>query len=252
MRGRSGAPTGAPGTATSDRGSGLVVEGVVAGYPPINVLHGIDLAIPGGELVAVIGPNGAGKTTLLRSIFGLAAVTAGRIRFDSADITDLPAHRRAALGLCYVTEGRAIFRGLSVSENLDMFAGGRAAPAQMERAFAMFPVLAERRRQTAGTLSGGQQQMLALARAVLHDHRLIMVDELSMGLAPVVIDELFDVLKTLKLSGVTILLVEQYMHRALAFADTAYVMANGRVVFAGEPVELSEESDVISLYLGAS
>lgn len=229
---------------------GLVVDGLVAGYGHITILRGVDLAVPPGEVVAVLGSNGAGKTTLLNSLFGLTDVRAGGVSYEGHDLLSMSTHGRAGLGIAYITDGRAIYRGLTVAENLDMFARGRVSAEQLDRVFSVFPVLKERRRQTAGTLSGGQQQMLALSLGLVRHPSLLVVDELSMGLAPVVIDELFDVLARLKAESVSILMVEQYAHRALTLADVVYVLHRGRVVFAGEPHELAESSELLELYVG--
>jgi len=227
----------------------LDVEHLTAGYGSVTVLRDVSLVVPPGYVAAVLGPNGAGKTTLLRSIFGMTSVTGGAVRYDGVDLTGSMAHRVARKGLCYITEGRAIYRGLTVADNLRMF-GGPGNDDRLARVYDTFPILAQRRRQVAGTMSGGQQQMLALARALLQDPKLLLVDELSMGLAPVVVDDLFDILRELKEAGQSILLVEQYAERALALADVVYVLNRGRVAFAGDPETLSSAPELMELYLG--
>jgi branched-chain amino acid transport system ATP-binding protein len=231
--------------------SGLRLWSVTAGYGEVVVLHDVSLAVPAGEVAALLGPNGAGKTTLLRSILGLARIRGGTVAVNGKDITGVAPHQAARAGVCYVPEGRAIYRSLTVEENLRLFARGVPFRPAAERVFSLFPVLAERTRQTAGTMSGGQQQMLALSRALVRESRLLLIDELSMGLAPVVIDELFQILGTLKRAGLTALIVEQYVERALALADIAYVMAKGEIVLAGEGTELRNNSDLLSLYLAS-
>lgn len=227
----------------------LEVEHLTAGYGSVTVLRDVSLTVPPGYVAAVLGPNGAGKTTLLRSIFGMTKVIGGAVRYDGVDLTGSEPHRVAREGLCYVTEGRAIYRGLTVADNLKMF-GGRGNDDRLARVYDTFPILAERRRQTAGTMSGGQQQMLALARALLQDPKILLVDELSMGLAPVVVDDLFDILRELKAAGQSILLVEQYAERALELADVVYVLNRGQVAFAGDPEALSSAPELMALYLG--
>lgn len=229
--------------------SGLRVRGLNAGYGTTKVLHGLSIAAPAGEVLAVLGPNGAGKTTLLRSIFGVTSVVSGEIEFDGESLTGLPSHHVARKGLCYITEGRAIYRSMTVEENLRLFSNG--TPGARDRVFDTFPVLAERRAQVAGTMSGGQQQMLALSRCLTRQYKALLVDELSMGLAPVIIDELFDLLERLRAQGLTMVIVEQYAERALGIADLAVVLNKGRVVFNGEADELNTSSDLAALYLGS-
>lgn len=231
-------------------GARLTIRRLVAGYGAVTVLRDVSIDVPPGDVVALIGPNGAGKTTLLRSVFGIAHVTAGSIELDGEDITRIPAHRLARRGMCYVTEGRAIYRTLTVKENLALFAGGRLTADDLERICHLFPILQDRLKQVAGTMSGGQQQMVALARAVVRHRRIILADELSLGLAPVVIDEIFEVLERLKHEDISIVLVEQYAERALALADTAYVLNRGRVAYCGEAHELRDSPELVALYLG--
>jgi branched-chain amino acid transport system ATP-binding protein len=222
----------------------LELEGVSAGYGRVRVLHDVTLRIPQGSVVALLGTNGAGKTTTLRTISGTLPITRGRIRFDGRRIDGLAAHDIARQGVTLVPEGRGVFPGLSVRDNLQIAAraatgssaGERAAATDM--ALGTFPRLGERMEQMAGTLSGGEQQMLALSRALLARPRVLLMDEISMGLAPKVVEMLFDAVAAFKASGITIVLVEQYLTYALRLADVCYVLAKGRVAFCGEPSEL--------------
>lgn len=226
----------------------LEVRGLRAGYGRTEVLRGLDLTVPEGSTVVLLGPNGAGKTTLLKTIAGLVPATAGGIRFRGSPYQRLPAHTRARRGICLIPEGRGIFRQLSVRENLVVQAGAGRVREATERATALFPILGQRLEQPAGTLSGGQQQMLALARAFLTDAPLILADELSMGLAPVIVDEIFEALGGLRQTGRSLLLVEQYVARAVEVADYVYIMGKGDVVFAGEPAECTSGA-VFARYL---
>jgi len=222
----------------------LRLEGLHLSYGGIAALHDVSLHAPEGQLTAVVGPNGAGKTSLFRAISGTVPVQAGRIMFDGADLLASPAHLRAHLGIAHVPEGRRVFASLSVLENLEM-GGGTAQgmsrrTAMFERIFALFPILAERRAQLAGTLSGGQQQMLAIGRALASAPRLLMLDEPSMGLSPIMADTIFDAIGRLhREGGMTILLVEQRVTDALAACDRAVVLESGRVVLEGPASELS-------------
>jgi branched-chain amino acid transport system ATP-binding protein len=223
---------------------------VSGGYGTTQVLHGVDLIVPAGATVALLGANGAGKSTLLKVAAGLIRPTGGRVTLEGRDITNQPEHFRARNGLCLVPEGRSIFRQLSVRENLAMFVGGRGVGEAVDRAAAMFPILRDRLSQLAGTMSGGQQQMLALCRAVVTDARVVLADELSMGLAPIVLDEIFAAVKALSDEGRSILLVEQYATRAVGVADYVYIMHKGRVVFVGEPEQCLDEH-VFERYVGS-
>ncbi|SNQ49941.1 High-affinity branched-chain amino acid transport ATP-binding protein BraG (modular protein) [Frankia canadensis] len=229
----------------------LDLSGVVSGYEDTTVLRGVSLTVPRGTAVALLGPNGAGKTTLLRTVCGLLRPTAGRVEMEGTDITRLAPHRRARLGLCHIPEGRGIFRSLTVRENLIMqsFPGGESAA--IERAVEAFPVLGERLTQTAGTLSGGQQQMLAMAQAHVRSPKLILVDEASLGLAPVIVDEIFAFLQAVSAEGTSLLLVDQFVVRALGIATTAYVLRRGEIVFGGPAAELMSE-DVFARYVGGA
>ncbi|ALK09800.1 ABC transporter ATP-binding protein [Blastochloris viridis] len=230
----------------------LRIEGVVTSYGHIEAVRGVDLAVPPGGVVALIGPNGAGKSTLLNTVSGLLRPRSGRIIFEGRDITGWPAARIARSGLLQVPEGRQVLGPLSVEENLllgGLAATGRAAPPKLEEIFALFPVLAERRRQTAGSLSGGQQQMLAIGRALMGRPRLLVLDEPSLGLAPIIVSHVFQVLRRLNADGLTILLVEQNARLALAIGDVAYVLEQGRIVRFGAGAELAADPDIIEHYL---
>jgi branched-chain amino acid transport system ATP-binding protein len=228
------------------------LEGITAGYGDTITLRDVDLVVPAGTIVALLGPNGAGKTTLLRVASGLLRPRQGKIRIDGLDFTGAPAERFATAGICHVTEGRSVFPGLTVRENLRMFAAkGAAGEAEaMERAVSAFPKLGERLSQVAGTMSGGEQQMLALARAYAQRAPVVMLDEVSMGLAPIVVDAIFEFLHKLVAEGSSLLLVEQYVAKALDIASQVYLLSRGRVVFRGEPAELAGD-DILSSFLGS-
>jgi branched-chain amino acid transport system ATP-binding protein len=231
----------------------LTVGGLRAGYGKVEVLHDVGLAVAPGRIVALIGANGAGKTTLLKTISGLIRPVAGTIAFEGRDIARRPAHKIVALGISHVPEGRAILRRMSVVENLRMGAYVRS-DSEVENdiagAMARFPVLAERRHQPAGTLSGGEQQMLAIARALVARPRLLLMDEPSLGLAPKLVTGIFHTLRQLRDEGKTILLVEQNARQALQVADHAYVMERGRIVLAGTGASLLDTPEVQRTYLG--
>ena len=231
----------------------LAVSQLHAGYGEIEVLHGVDIAIEAGEIVALIGANGAGKTTLLKPISGLVRATQGSIDFAGRDVTRFPAHRVVVAGISQVAEGRAILKRMSVLENLLMGAytrGGGGVAADIEKAYARFPVLAERRDQLAGTLSGGEQQMLAIARALMARPRVLLLDEPSLGLAPMVVTRIFRTLRDLRGEGNTIFLVEQNARRALQLADRGYVLERGRIVREGTGESLLADPTVQQTYLG--
>jgi len=221
---------------------------IEAGYGETTVLRGVSVAVPSSSVVALLGPNGAGKTTLLRIASGLLQPSHGSIVIDGEDVTGASPHRLAARGVCHVPEGRGIFPALTVRENL-LLGGGAGEGNATDRALTAFPILSERLAQLAGTLSGGEQQMLALARAYISDARVILLDEVSMGLAPRVVDEIFEFLERLASEGGSLLLVEQYATRALALAGYVYILNRGSLVFVGEPAELADE-DVFARYLG--
>ncbi|HEX3611469.1 MAG TPA: ABC transporter ATP-binding protein [Sporichthyaceae bacterium] len=229
----------------------LQLRGVQAGYVGTPVLRGVDLTVPAGRVVALLGPNGAGKTTLLRTCSGLLHPTAGTITLGGRDVTHARPHVLAGRGLCHIPENRAVFGGLTVRDNLRVMAGGRLRPDTIEEATEAFPVLGRRLDQLAGTMSGGEQQMLALTRAYLTAPRYVLLDEVSMGLAPIVVDQIFDFLRRLAARGVALLLVEQYVTKALALADMVYLLTKGVVDFAGEPTELDADA-LAARYLGAA
>jgi branched-chain amino acid transport system ATP-binding protein len=231
----------------------LHVEAVTSRYGRVEALHAVSLAVGAGEIVTLIGSNGAGKTTLLRVISGVQPMASGRILFDGEPIERLPAHRRVALGIAQVPEGRQVFAPLPVEDNLRLGAFRRrddAVAADLERIYAAFPVLAEKRKLPAGGLSGGQQQMLAIGRAVMAKPRLLLLDEPSMGLAPVLVDQILDTVAALRRDGVTVLLVEQNATAALAIADRAYVIETGRIVLDGRSADLAQDPRVREAYLG--
>jgi branched-chain amino acid transport system ATP-binding protein len=231
----------------------LRIQGLSSHYGPIQALHGIDIEVREGQLVALVGANGAGKTTLLRAISGVQPVSAGTIRFAGADITRMSADQRVRAGICQVPEGRQVFGPMSVEDNLRLGAYTRPKgelAADLERVFALFPVLKEKRLLTAGMLSGGQQQMLAMARALMGHPKLLLLDEPSMGLAPLLIREIFRIVESLRDQGITIFLVEQNAHAALAIADIGYVIETGAIVLSGPGPELLDNEQVQSAYLG--
>lgn len=232
----------------------LAVEALHAAHGRIEVLHGLSLEVRSGEIVALVGANGAGKTTLLRTLSGVHPAAAGRVAFEGRDITGAKPHVRVGLGIIQVPEGRQVFAPLTVEDNLRLGAFRRsgAAPADdLERIYTLFPVLAEKRRLPAGGLSGGQQQMLAVGRAMMAAPRLLLLDEPSMGLAPVIVAQIFEVVVALAKSGVTILLVEQNAQAALTIADRGYVLETGRIALAGTGRELLADPSVRRAYLGA-
>ncbi len=226
----------------------LELKGIDAGYGGATVLRGIDLVVPTGAVVALLGPNGAGKTTLLKVGSGLMAPQAGALFLDGEDVTGESADNLVSRGVCHVPEGRGIFRSLTVRENLRVFAGGEDAEA-FDRAVSAFPRLGERINQVAGTMSGGEQQMLALARASARRPQVVLLDEVSMGLAPRIVDDIFLFLEQLARQGCSLLLVEQYVEKALGIADYVYILSRGTVQFAGDPDEL-DAADVFAKYLG--
>jgi branched-chain amino acid transport system ATP-binding protein len=223
----------------------LVFDAVSAGYGDSLVLRDVDLVVPSGRVVALLGPNGAGKTTLLRVAAGQVSCRKGRLLLMGDDVTDWPSDRRARRGLCLVPEGRGIFPTLTVGEHLRLY-GGLDASA---RAVDAFPKLRDRLDQTVGTMSGGEQQMVALARAYVTDAPFVLLDEVSMGLAPNLVDEVFEFIRQLATSGRSLLLVEQYITKALAVADYVYLLNRGRVSFAGEPAEVDNDA-LFSEYVG--
>ena len=227
----------------------LHMRGVTAGYGRTTVLRDIDLLVKAGSVTALLGPNGAGKTTLLRTASGLLGVSSGQIIVNCEDHTKSRPHQRARAGLCLIPEGRGIFPNLSVRENLLLQVPPWRDGVGFEPALDAFPILKERIGQRAGSLSGGQQQMLALSRCFLSDPKIVLLDEVSMGLAPRIIDEIFDALVTLTASGVALLLVEQYVSRALNVADQVYLLGRGAINFSGPPSQL-DEAELTRQYVG--
>lgn len=233
----------------------LRVDRLCAGYGDIQVLTDVSLRLGRGEIVAIVGANGAGKSTLLRTIMGSLRTRRGSVRFEDAVLTGMAPHRIAEQGIRLVPEGRRVFPNLSVEENI--LTGAYLRPREgakqaLERAFALFPILAERRRQLASTLSGGEQQMLALTRALAGEPRLLMLDEPSLGLAPKVVEEIFGRLADLRNANSGLLLVEQNARKALELADRAYVLENGRVALEGPACDLSTHESVVAAYLGGN
>ena len=232
----------------------LEVEALAAGYGEVQVLWGLSLAAARGRLTTLVGANGAGKTTMLRAVVGTLPPWSGRVLFKGEDVTRLPAHAKAARGLVLVPEGRQLFSTMTVDENLEMGAftrrGADGYADRLERVFTLFPRLKERRRQKAGTFSGGEQQMLAIARALMTDPEILIIDELSLGLAPLFVYQLFAALKALKDTGLTVLLVEQNVHLAFAVSDYAYVIAEGRLFSEGLPATLAAMPEIRRAYLG--
>ena len=233
----------------------LDVRGLQVAYSGIKAVRGIDLSVGPGELVALIGSNGAGKTTTLKALAGLLSPAAGKINYDGRSLNNVAAHQRVAMGIALVPEGRGVFARLSVAENLLMGAYSRSDQAEisvdLERMYGLFPRLVERRDQLAGTLSGGEQQMLAMARALMSRPRLLMLDEPSMGLAPLMVKKIFDTIRQVAAQGMSILLVEQNARLALQVAQRGYVMEGGAITLSGESRELSDSDAVQRAYLGA-
>jgi branched-chain amino acid transport system ATP-binding protein len=233
----------------------LKVDNLTVHYGAIQALRGISFEVEQGEIITLIGSNGAGKTTTLHAISNIIRKTAGTVLFDGHDITTLPPDRIVASGLVQVPEGRRIFANLTVRDNLDMGAYTRkdrgGIKQDMEHVFGIFPRLKERIRQVAGTLSGGEQQMLAMGRALMAKPRLLLMDEPSMGLAPILVDEIFAIIRRINESGTTILLVEQNAFKALGVAGRAYILETGQVVKTGPAPELMKDDAVKAAYLGA-
>jgi branched-chain amino acid transport system ATP-binding protein len=234
----------------------LELDNITLAYGRIEALHGISLTVGEGEIVALIGANGAGKSTTMRAVSGLRPVSNGKIRFDGTDITKMRADRRVIRGVSQSPEGRGIFPGMSVRENLEMGAYTRRNRAEidqdMQRVFELFPRLKEREKQAGGTLSGGEQQMLAVGRALMSRPKLLLLDEPSMGLAPMLIQQIFDIIVEINQQGTTVLLVEQNAQQALSRAHRAYVLETGRIVKEGTGNELLTDPSVKDAYLGVA
>ncbi len=235
----------------------LELDDVSVHYGKVQALKGVSLRVDEGEVVTLIGANGAGKTTTLGAISGLLAPSSGSVRFEGRDLAGLAAHQRVSLGIGQAPEGRRIFPGMSVMENLEMGAYARrlkraALQPDLDRVFALFPRLAERRDQAGGTLSGGEQQMLAIGRALMAGPRLLLLDEPSMGLAPKLVTQIFDIVAEINAQGTTVLLVEQNASQALQRADRAYVLEAGRIVRSADAATLLEDESVKAAYLGGS
>ena len=237
----------------------LKVENLHAGYGGATVLNGVNLEVKQGTLVALIGANGAGKTTTMRAISGMIRPGKGRVLLEGRPVENLSAARIARLGLAHAPEGRRVFGTLSVEDNLllgayrqlpRMFGFRAKAQTELEKIYTLFPRLKERRQQTAGTLSGGEQQMLAIGRALMAQPKVMLLDEPSMGLAPVIVQEVFAIIRRLKEASITLLLVEQFAKSALEVADYAYVMERGTIAIEGEPAQLQKNERVLAAYLG--
>jgi branched-chain amino acid transport system ATP-binding protein len=232
----------------------LEAHHLAVGYGGAPAIVDVSVAVDAGEIVAVIGPNGAGKSTLVNCIAGLLRPQEGGLRFAGGDLAAIPAHRICSQGIALVPEGRRLFTGMSVEENLEIGAYRRAArrlqSQGLDQVYALFPMLRQRRQQLAGTLSGGQQQMVAIGRALMARPRLLLLDEPSLGLAPYVVEEVFDVVRAIHAEGIAILLVEQNVAQAMAIADRAYVLEEGRIVAAGVPAELLAQTRIQEAYLG--
>ena len=232
----------------------LKIENLVVNYGVIQALKGISFEVNEGEVIALIGANGAGKTTTLQTISGMLQPTSGRVLLNGTDITKVPGHKIVTMGMAHVPEGRRVFPGLTVLENLKMGAYTRSNKTEIsdsfERVYESFPRLKERENQLAGTLSGGEQQMLAMGRALMSKPSIVLMDEPSMGLSPIYVDEIFKIIQSISASGTTVLLVEQNAKKALAIADRAYVLETGNIVLSGDADELMHDDSIKKAYLG--
>jgi branched-chain amino acid transport system ATP-binding protein len=233
----------------------LTIENLYTAYDRADVLEDVALAVPRGKITCLLGSNGSGKTTLIRSILGLTPARRGRIVFEGTDITRLPTHRVIAAGLGCVPEGRKVFPALTVEENLRLGAyqekSAKVVAERMAQVYEVFPVLADRRAQLAGTMSGGEQAMVSIGRGLMGGPRLLMLDEPSLGLSPLFVQENFNIIQRINRQGITVFLVEQNVHQTLAIADYGYVLSKGRVVAAGTPEELGRSPEVHEAYFGA-
>jgi branched-chain amino acid transport system ATP-binding protein len=233
----------------------LRVENLVAGYGDVPVLQDLSLSVENGEIVAVLGANAAGKTTMLRAISGVVVRSSGTVEFDGKPIQDLPGHRRVERGLVQVPESRRLFPQMSVRENLEMGAflpgPGRRSRENMDRMFELFPILGQRQEQLAGQLSGGEQQMCAIARGLMAEPKLLMIDEPTLGLAPLVVEQIFELVAQIRQTGIAVLLVEQNATKSLEICDRAYVLERGEFVMQGTPEELNREGEQLRrAYIG--
>jgi branched-chain amino acid transport system ATP-binding protein len=234
----------------------LKLDSVNVSYGAIKALRDVSIEVAQGEVVTIIGANGAGKSTLLKSVVGLESPISGRVLLDGRDVTTVPAHRRTAMGVALSPEGRGVFGDQSVRDNLLLGAYTKRGDAariekQIERSFEIFPRLRERQNQISGTLSGGEQQMLAIGRALMSEPKLLLLDEPSLGLAPLIIKDIFEIIRSLRATGLTIVLVEQMANQALGVADRAYVLETGRITIEGKGSELLQDPKVRAAYLGA-
>ena len=232
----------------------LQIKDLYVSYGMMEVLHGISIDVKPQELVSVIGPNGAGKSTLIKTIMGIVKPVSGQILYNGQDITRLPAHKRAGLGIGYVPEGRRVFGKLTVEENLRMGAyelkDNNHIRENMEKVYEIFPRLGERKDQLASTMSGGEQQMLAISRALMLDPKMLLIDEVSMGLMPIMVNTCFDVIKKLNQQGITILVVEQNANKALKVADRGYVLETGNIIISDTAENMRKDDTVQKAYLG--
>jgi branched-chain amino acid transport system ATP-binding protein len=232
----------------------LEIKDLYVSYGMMEVLHGVSVKVEDKELVSIIGPNGAGKTTLIKTVMGLVKPTSGSIIYDGQDITHVPAHKRAGMGIGYVPEGRRVFGKLTVDENLRMGAYELKDKAQIakniEMVYDIFPRLGERSRQLASTMSGGEQQMLAIARALMLNPKMLLIDEVSMGLMPIMVNTCFDVIKQLNDEGITVLVVEQNANKALKIADRGYVLETGNIIISDTAENMRKDDTVQKAYLG--
>lgn len=232
----------------------LTVDNIHCGYDGVPVIHGISIAVSPGELVAIVGTNGAGKTTMMKTIAGLIKPTRGKITFEGEDITSLPAHQTVKRGISYVPEGRRLFGKLSVRENLELgsyIASDRGEiDARLDEVFTLFPILKSRADQVAETMSGGEQQMLAIARGIMSKPKLLMLDEMSLGLMPSLVEKMMETIQTIHRTGTTVLLVEQMVQEALEVAHRGYVIQTGKIVISGTSKELLDSDEVRKAYMG--
>ena len=232
----------------------LKIENINAGYGDLQVLYNVTLEVKEGEVVALVGSNGAGKTTILNVVSGLVPVTSGTVEFDGNNLLSIPSHKRAELGIAHIPQGRGILNTITVEENLLLGSYTKHAKKKreenMEAAYQQFPILRERRNQLAGSLSGGQQQMLAIARALMMCPKIIMLDEPSLGLAPIVVEEVFQIISSVSKTGVSMLLIEQNLMQSLSIADRGYVLETGSVAMEGEAKALLANEAITKAYLG--